>query len=183
MRKRITLALAAALMLTLTACGGGEEQSTPTPEVPTPAASNVQTSGVQPSEAPQEDTEVEQLYALELEENQTAKDIARHVGTADWNLPIYHYDDFEDSDVMQYYDIPSRYEITNLSETVTEEKAGEVYYSEPNRIILFYADAAVEGEYTQVGRFDATEEFVDAVVNNPVVEGWGNKLISISASE
>lgn len=192
MRKRITLALAAALMLTLTACGGGEEQSTPTLEVPTPAASNVQTSGVQPSEAPQEDTEVEQLYArfgggeaypLELEENQTAKDIARHVGTADWNLPIYHYDDFEDSDVMQYYDIPSRYEITNLSETVTEEKAGEVYYSEPNRIILFYADAAVEGEYTLVGRFDATEEFVDAVVNNPVVEGWGNKLISISASE
>ncbi len=73
-------------------------------------------------------------------------------------LPIYHYDD-----------IPSRYESTNLSGPVTEEKAGEVHYSEPNRIILFYGDA--------------TEEFINAVVNNPVVEGWGNKIISISASE
>jgi len=182
MRKKISSMLAVVLMLALTACGNAEERDTPTPEV----------SGSVSSDVPREDTEAELLYArfgegeaypLYLEDSQTAKDIARHVGTSDWNLPIYHYDDFEGSDVMQYYDIPSRYEITNLSETVTEEKAGEVYYSEPNRIILFYADAAVEGNYTLVGHFDATEDFVDAVVNNPVVEGWGNKLVNISASE
>ena len=41
---------------------------------------------------------------------------------------------------MQYYDIPSHYEIPSEPEMVTAEKAGEVYYSEPNRIILFYQD-------------------------------------------
>lgn len=29
-------------------------------------------------------------------------------------------------------------------------------------------------------QFDATEEFVTAVEENPVLEGWGNKIIQIS---
>lgn len=119
-------------------------------------------------------------FVLNLYENDTAAAIARHVGTSDWNLPIYHYDDYDNWEVLQYYDIPSSYEIPSAPEEITEEKAGTVYYSEPNRIILFYKDAQVPGEYTPVGYFDYTEEFLDAVEKNPVVEGWGNKIISIS---
>ena len=55
-----------------------------------------------------------------------------------------------------------------------------VYYSEPNRIVLFYGDAEVTGEYTPVGYFDNTEEFRSAVEDNPVLEGWGNKIVRIS---
>ena len=186
MNRKATLLLAVTLMLTLTACGGKDGQIQPTPDVSGSLAAGAQTGD------PEENPEAARLYArfgaaeayvLYLEDNQTAKDIATHVGTSAWNLPIYHYEGFEGSDVMQYYDIPSRYEITDLSETVTEEKTGEVYYSEPNRIILFYGDAAIEGEYTLVGHFEATEDFVKAVVENPVVPGWGNKIISISAAE
>ncbi len=119
-------------------------------------------------------------FTLNLYDNDTAAAIARHVGTGSWNLPIYHYDDFDNWEVMQYYDIPSRYEIPSAPEGITEERAGAVYYSEPNRIILFYQDAEVSAEYTPVGYFDPTEEFVDAVENNPVLEGWGNKIINIS---
>ncbi|MCM1345333.1 MAG: cyclophilin-like fold protein [Lachnospiraceae bacterium] len=119
-------------------------------------------------------------FTLYLYDNDTAAAIARHVGTSSWNLPIYHYDDFDNWEVMQYYDIPSRYEIPSVAEEITSEKAGEVYYSEPNRIILFYQDAEVSAEYTPVGYFDATDEFIEAVENNPVLEGWGNKIISIS---
>jgi len=122
-------------------------------------------------------------FTLHLYDNDTAAAIARHVGTSDWNLPIYHYDDFDNWEVMQYYDIPSRYEIPSAPEEIRSEKAGEVYYSEPNRIILFYQDAEVSAEYTPVGYFDYSEEFVEAVENNPVLEGWGNKIISISDSE
>ena len=122
-------------------------------------------------------------FILHLYENDTAAAIARHVGTSDWNLPIYHYDDYDNWEVMQYYDIPSRYEIPSEPKEITEEKAGEVYYSEPNRIILFYHDAEVSAEYTPVGYFDYTEEFVEAVENNPVLEGWGNKIINISVGE
>lgn len=121
-----------------------------------------------------------QPFTLHLYDNDTAAAIARHVGTADWQLPIYHYDDYENWEVMQYYDVPSRYEIPSNPETVTSEKAGEVYYSEPNRIILFYGDGEVSAEYTPVGYFDPTEEFVSAVENNPVLEGWGNKIVLIS---
>lgn len=120
-------------------------------------------------------------FILHLYENETAAAIARHVGTENWRLPIYHYDDYENREVMQYYDIPARYEIPSNPETVTTEKAGEVYYSEPNRIILFYGDAEVSNEYTRVGYFDYTEEFKTAVENNPVIEGWGNKLVLINS--
>ena len=119
-------------------------------------------------------------FTMHLYDNDTAAAIARHVGTADWRLPIYHYDDFENSEVMQYYDIPSRYEIPSSPESITSEKAGEVYYSEPNRIVLFYGDAQVSGEYTPVGYFDATEDFVRTVEENPVLEGWGNKIVQIA---
>jgi len=69
-------------------------------------------------------------FPLHLHENDTAAAIARHVGTADWRLPIYHYDDYENWEVMQYYDIPSRYEIPFATESIETEAAGTVYYSE-----------------------------------------------------
>lgn len=119
-------------------------------------------------------------FMMQLEDNETAAAIARHVGTTDWRLPIYERDDDADYDVMQYYDISSRYDIPSNPETVTSEKAGEVYYSDPNRIILFYHDAEITGEYTKIGTFDATEEFVTAVEDNPVLEGWGNKIVQIA---
>ncbi len=122
-------------------------------------------------------------FTMHLYDNDTAAAIAKHVGTSDWRLPIYHYDDYENWEVMQYYDIPSRYEIPSAPEQVTEEKAGTVYYSEPNRIILFYQDAEVSAEYTPVGYFDYTDEFLKAVQDNPVLEGWGNKIIQVSDGE
>lgn len=122
-------------------------------------------------------------FTMDLEDSDTAAAIARHVGSAEWRLPIYHYDDYEGWESFQYYDIPSRYEIPSNPETITSEKAGEVYYSEPNRIILFYQDAEISGEYTLVGHFGVTEEFISAVEDNPVLEGWGNKIVNISAGD
>lgn len=119
-------------------------------------------------------------FTMHLEDNETAQAIARHVGTSDWRLPVYDRDDDVDYSVMEYYDIPSRYDIPSNPETVTEAKAGDVFYSDPNRIVLFYKDAQISEEYTKVGTFDATEEFVNAVEDNPVLEGWGNKIILIS---
>ncbi len=121
-------------------------------------------------------------FIMHLYDNDTAAAIARHVGTADWRLPIYHYDDYENWEVMQYYDIPSRYDIPSNPEAITSEKAGEVYYSAPNRIVLFFGDAEVTGEYTKVGYFDFTEEFKSAVENNPVIPGWGNKIVLINSA-
>lgn len=119
-------------------------------------------------------------FRMQLSDNETAAAIARYVGTSDWRLPIYERDENGDYDVMQYYDISSRYDIPSNPETVTSEKAGEVYYSHPNRIVLFYHDAEITGEYTRIGTFDATEEFVTAVEENPVLEGWGNKIVQIA---
>lgn len=119
-------------------------------------------------------------FALHLYDNETAAAIARHVGTADWRLPIYNYEGYDNWEVMQYYDIPSRYEIPSNPQDVTSERAGAVYYSEPNRIVLFFGDANVSSEYTPVGYIDDSQEFVDAVENNPVLEGWGNKIVKIS---
>ena len=120
-------------------------------------------------------------FVMQMEDNATADAIAVYVGTANWRLPIYHYDDYENWEVMQYYDIPSHYEIPSEPEMVTAEKAGEVYYSEPNRIILFYQDGEVTGEYTKIGTIEDSGEFREAVESNPVLEGWGNKIVLISS--
>ena len=122
-----------------------------------------------------------EAFMMTLLDNETAAAIAGYVGTSDWRLPIYERDDDVNYSVLQYYDIPSRYDIpSDNSETVTEAKAGDVFYSDPNRIVLFYHDAEISAEYTKIGTFDATEEFVTAVEENPVLEGWGNKIIQIS---
>lgn len=185
-RFSLTLALMVLSMALLTGCGSSADAETNTPSVqPDYNAGQTQpetgTSGTpSASELTVRFGHGGAAFTLHLEDNQTARDIAHHVGTADWNLPIYHYDDYDGWESMQYYDIPSRYEITSAPEAVTSEKAGEVYYSEPNRIVLFYHDAEISGEYTLVGKFDATDEFIQAVENNPVLEGWGNKIVSIS---
>ena len=119
-------------------------------------------------------------FTMRLKDNSTAAAIAGYVGTSDWRLPVYSYDE---SDVMEYYDVPSRYEIPDNSVLVTQAHAGEVYYSDPNRIVLYYHDAEINEEYTLIGTFDATDEFVSAVENNPVQEGWGNQLVLISDGE
>ena len=122
-----------------------------------------------------------EAFMMTLLDNETAAAIAGYVGTSDWRLPIYERDDDADYSVLQYYDIPSRYEIpSDNPETVTEAKAGDVFYSDPNRIVLFYHDAEISAEYTKIGTFEATEDFITAVEENPVLEGWGNKIIQIS---
>lgn len=173
----------------LSACGQSESPTVP----PVNIENEVKEEEVANREQNESDETAEALevrfgddgepYILHLYDNDTAESIARSIGTNDWRLPIYHYDDFENSDVMQYYDIPSRYEISYEPETITSEKAGEVYYSEPNRIVLFYKDAEITGEYARVGYFDYSEEFLSAVENNPVLEGWGNKIILIDNIE
>ena len=118
-------------------------------------------------------------FTINMYDNDTANKIAEYVGTASWQLPIYHFDDSDGWESFQYYDIPSRYDIPDGSESVTSEKAGMVYYSHPNRIILFYQDANISTQYTPVGYVEFSQALVDAVENNPVVPGWGNKLVFI----
>ena len=90
---------------------------------------------------------------------------------------------------MERYDKGNRcllytsYEIPDNSTTVTEAHAGDVFYSDPNRIVLYYHDAEISEEYTKIGTFDPTDDFIAAVENNPVLEGWGNKIVRISDGE
>lgn len=118
-------------------------------------------------------------FIMHLYDNDTVSAITSFIDTTGIRLPIYHYDDYENYEVMQYYDIPTEYEIPSELETITSQKAGEVYFAEPNRIVLFYRDAEVTGEYTKIGYFDYSDEFLSAVENNPVLEGWGNKIVLI----
>lgn len=197
-KNAIILLLSLALTAALAGCGSSDssnrENSTTAAAAPT--AGTIQVSSPENSEADTRETPAgaealevrfgdagREAFVMNLEDNSTAAAIAGYVGTAEWRLPIYHYDDFENWEVMQYYDIPSRYDIPSDAVTVTSEKAGEVYYSEPNRIILFYHDAEVTGEYTKIGTIEATEDFQSAVEDNPVLEGWGNKIVHINSMD
>ena len=60
-------------------------------------------------------------FTMHLYDNDTSASIARHVGTSDWRPSIYHYDDYDNWEVMQYYDIPSCYEIPSAPEQIAEE--------------------------------------------------------------
>lgn len=197
MRKNILAMLGAALAvgMLLAGCGNssesGDEAAKEDLYAEETQASVVQTENDEPkADASRAATDLlvrfgdnGEAFPMHLYDNDTAAAIAKYVGTSDWRLPIYHYDDYDHWEVMQYYDIPSRYEIPSAPEDITKESAGMVYYSEPNRIILFYQDAEVAAAYTPVGYFDYSEEFLEAVQNNPVLEGWGNKIVVISDGE
>ena len=118
-------------------------------------------------------------FTLILENNETASYLAAFAETSEMSLPVYHFDDFDGYEYMQYYQIPSRYEIPAKLTRVTSAKAGEVYYAD-NRVILFYQDAEIDGNYIKLGTIENTTGLQTAVEQNPVVEGWGNKVISIS---
>lgn len=119
-------------------------------------------------------------FTAEMENNETAIELVRNITTSGRNLPIYNYDNFEGYEYMQYYDIPTRYKIPSNPQTVTNAKSGELYYSTPNRIILFYQDAQVNENYTKIGEIKDKNGLKEAVEGNPVLEGWGNKIISIN---
>lgn len=198
-RRVILLALTALFLVMMTGCGQpnegrNENTGASTLNTSSPATNMASGDAGDSQNAPSEsNAAATELYVsfgdngapftMHLYENDTAAAIARHVGTADWRLPIYNYNGYDNWEVMQYYDIPSRYEIPSDPESVTAEQAGTVYYSEPNRIVLFYGDAQVSGEYTPVGYFDYSEEFRSAVENNPVLEGWRNKIVLIRAEK
>lgn len=121
-----------------------------------------------------------EAYVLSLEDNDTAAGLVDTLSEAPMNLPVYHFDDFEHCDVMQYYDIPDSYSFKSSPLKVERESAGEIYYSDPNRIILFYRDAEISGEYTKIGTFQVTEGLAAAVTENPVIEGWDTKIVAVS---
>ena len=121
----------------------------------------------------------EDTFTLILENNETAAYLAAFAETSEMNLPVYHFDDFDGYEYMQYYQIPSRYEIPVELTRVTSAKAGEVYYAN-NRVILFYQDADIDENYIKIGTIEDTTGLQTAVEQNPVVEGWRNKVISIS---
>jgi len=122
-------------------------------------------------------------FMVTLYDNDTTAELVRNIDADGMNLPIYHFDDFENYKVMQYYDIPSSFKIPSDPETVTSEKAGELYYSAPNRVILFYQDAEISGEFTKVGYMEDVKGLKDSVEDNTVVPGWSNKIISVDYSE
>ncbi len=182
-KKRFPILLSALLVLSLAACAEKDSAANSSTTQPVDESGSVETEASAADRLTVRFGDSGAPFTMYLEDNDTAAAIARHVGGADWRLPIYHYDDLDGWESFRYYDIPSRYEVPSNAETVTSEKAGEVYCSEPNRIVPFCHDAEISGEYALVGRFDVTEEFTSAVENNPVLEGWGNKIVQISAGE
>ena len=122
------------------------------------------------------------VYRLNLYDNVTAQELYRDLGDRHYNLPIYHYNDFEQADVIQYYDLPTRYSYTvEDAVEVGEVKAGELYYSDPNRIILVYRDTTLEGEYVPIGMVDIEdpEKFAMGVENSAVLDDWDCKVVPV----
>ncbi|MBP3360326.1 MAG: hypothetical protein J6N52_05700 [Clostridia bacterium] len=116
-------------------------------------------------------------FIMTVEDNATSQFLMEYLGTESLNLPVYHDEAYEG---YEYYDIPSRYKIPDEPTAVTSVKAGEVYYAD-NQIVLYYEDADVSGEYTKIGTIENTDGLKKAVEENPVLEGWGNKIISIKS--
>lgn len=190
-KKIILLSLAALLMLSLTGCSGQTAESFSNETELFAESGSDENSGnsnlnaangqaAVPTELEVRFGDEGDPYAIHLYENDTAATIAGYVGTTDWRLPIYNYNDYDNWEVMQYYDIPDRYEIPSNPESIASAKAGEVFYSDPNRIVLFYRDAEIAGEYTKIGYIDYSEKFLQSVEDNPVLEGWENKIIHIN---
>lgn len=157
--------------------------------------SDQETSGQTAEDSSAEDSDTEDMimeiqlgyngqtvYRVQLYDNVTAQELYRDIGERHYNLPIYHYNDFEQADVIQYYDLPSRYSYTvEDAREVGAVKAGELYYSDPNRIILVYRDTTLEGEYVPIGmvEIDDPENFAKEMEDSEVLDYWNCKVVPV----
>lgn len=185
LRKIVNISVVMMLLLFMVGCSNVDEQeSSPILDNQSTSTNTTSTFGEDFSTTHIPDITIQfgqggSPFTMHFEKNDTALAIARNIGETGRNLPIYNYDNFENYEVMQYYDMPNSYHIPALANTVEQQKAGEVYYMAPNRVVLFYQDATIPGEYTKIGTIEEAEKLKSAIENNPVQEGWGNKLILI----
>ncbi len=120
------------------------------------------------------------VYTVHFYDNDTAVALYRAIPENGLNLPIYTFDGYEGWEVMTFYDIPSRFDIPSEPVRYETQRSGQLYYSAPNRLMLFYGDAEMPGDYVLVGYIEDSEAFRDDVANNQPLEFWGNKLIMVS---
>lgn len=120
------------------------------------------------------------VYTVHLLDNNTAVALYRAIPESGLNLPIYTFDGYEGWEVMTFYDIPSRFDIPAEPVRYETQQSGQLYYSAPNRLMLFYGDAEMPGDYVLVGYIEDSEAFRADVANNQPLEFWGNKLIMVS---
>lgn len=120
------------------------------------------------------------VYTVHLLDNDTAVALYRAIPESGLNLPIYTFDGYEGWEVMTFYDIPSRFDIPAEPVRYETQQSGQLYYSAPNRLMLFYGDAEMPGDYVLVGYIEDSEAFRADVANNQPLEFWGNKLIMVS---
>lgn len=129
------------------------------------------------------ETEDRPVYEIQLEDNEVSLAFVRVLQEREQTIPIYVFDGSENTDVLQYYDIPDRYDIPDGEpEMVESEQAGEVYYAAPSRIMIFYQDAQIPGDYVKVGSVTSTEGLAEAVESNPL-DAWENKRVMLSIAE
>lgn len=183
MKRKILSAICLTMVISAVLSGCGKKAETTSTPAPTPIPT-VQAQLENVTELAVRFGDEGEPYTLHLDENVTTTALVTALGDSSIRLPIYHFDDYENWEVMQYYDIPSHYEIPSEPQAVTEQHGGEVYFdADLNRIILFYQEAQLSGEYTRIGYFDYSDDFVASIENNPVLEGWGNKIINISLTK
>ncbi len=120
------------------------------------------------------------VYTVHFYDNDTAVALYRAIPESGLNLPIYTFDGYEGWEVMTFYDIPSRFDIPSEPVRYETQQSGQLYYSAPNRLMLFYGDTEMPGDYVLVGYIEDSETFRADVANNQPLEYWGNKLIMVS---
>ncbi len=168
MKKMLTLLLALLLMLSASALA--EE---PAAREATEAPAEIATCQAQFGDE-------SDVYTVHFYDNDTAVALYRAIPESGLNLPIYTFDGYEGWEVMTFYDIPSRFDIPSEPVRYETQQSGQLYYSVPNRLMLFYGDAEMPGDYVLVGYIEDSEAFRDDVANNQPLEYWGNKLIMVS---
>lgn len=121
-------------------------------------------------------------YEIELVDNEVSVRFVSILQEMTRIIPLYTFDGSENTAVLQFYDIPNRYDVPDGEpQLVTSEKAGEVYYSS-GRVMIFYKDAALEGNFVYIGKTLTTEGLEDAVNSNPLDE-WDNRRVTIGIME
>lgn len=123
----------------------------------------------------------DEVFVAHLYDNDTTVELARNIGSDGKRLPIYNYDGFEECEEIIYYDIPSYHDIPDSDTvTVTSVKAGEIYYSHPNRVILYLVDMEVEAEYVPVGYIESPENAQSAYLAGNVLDYWDCKVVPVN---
>lgn len=101
-------------------------------------------------------------FLVNMDNTPTGKALMARLPSTSMRLPT----SYDQDGVLKYYDMPMN--IVSNPEKITNVSTGDLLMDGNDRLILYYQDAEINGEYTKVGKIENSDGLAEALGDGEV---------------